>query len=93
MNVKVGDKIYVPSSFYCSHGVDDFVGGIATIAHVELGKSAGQDRTFISIVERPGHSYNWDEYLAPAQSQLQRKYQDQIAYPDPDYSPSSNQWD
>ncbi len=34
LKVRVGDKIYVPTSWYIDRGEDDFEGGIATVKRV-----------------------------------------------------------
>ena len=87
----VGDKIYVDSSFYISHGEDDFVGGLATISGVSKGMSAGDDTWFVSIVERPGHEYNYEILVeGDRQKKLKKEFGRRKPYPDPD--PVSSPW-
>lgn len=80
---KVGSKIYVNSSFYISHGSDDFVGGIATISKVYQDISGGKKTWFIEIEERPDTAYNY-EILAEEQKKLKKEFGKQKAHPDPD---------
>lgn len=92
---KSGDEIYVPTSLYLSHGVDDFIGGRATIENIYEDDRVSRDsynRWGISIKERPGHWYNLS-YLIDEQEELKKKFGDSWCYEDPDYSPSANQWD
>jgi hypothetical protein len=88
---KVGDTIYVYSSFYLSHGVDDFAGGQATVSSVEVSTSGGKPVWWVSIKERPGHGYNW-ALLREQQTKLAAEYGNQKAHPDPDDDPASNCW-
>lgn len=81
---KVGDKIYVGSCMYISHGSDDFAGGEATVSSVEEGQSGGETVTYVEIAERPGHAYNWTQFLAEKQAQLKKDYKGKKAHPDPD---------
>jgi hypothetical protein len=92
---KIGDKIYVGSAMYLSHGRDDFAGGLATISKIERSKTLPTDHPnymFVSIKERPSASYNWKHLLAE-QSRLKKEYKGKVAHPDPDYAESSNQDD
>jgi hypothetical protein len=90
---KVGDKIYVNSSFYLSHGVDDFAGGIATVSKVGEALNAGKKVHVVSIVERPNHGYYWENGIGLNQEKMKAEYGDKIAHPDPDNHPDSNRWD
>lgn len=83
MNIKKGDKIYVGSSLYLSHGSDDFEGGIAAVARVYEGISGGEKHMFIEIEERPGTGYNWSQFLALQQEELKERFGDQKAHSDP----------
>lgn len=91
---KVDDKIYVPSQWYLSHGVDDFAGGIATVKKVRLDKNMGQRVHVIEIKERPGHGYYWENNIGKEgeQERLKKEYKNQKAHPDPDNHPDSNDW-
>jgi len=89
---KVGQKIYVPSSFYVYRGEDDFEGGIATISSIEYDKHLPKDHfnhIMISIEERFNVGYNWN-YLLENQKKWAKEYKNKIAHPDPDYSPEFN---
>jgi hypothetical protein len=85
---KVGEDIYLPGALYLSHGVDDYVGGLAKVAKVHK-ETYG---TFITTEEIPGHSINW-EYLEGEQAALKKEFGKKRAYPDPDDSYESNRWD
>lgn len=92
---KKGDKIYVGSSYYLSHGVDDFEGGLATIESVDIDEKlddSNPNKVFVSIKERPDTSYNW-KYLQEQQTELAKTYAGKIAHPDPDYRVSANTWE
>jgi hypothetical protein len=88
---KVGDDIYVPSAFYLSHGVDDVVGGLGKVIKVKEGISCGETTYFVYVAEHENKGYNW-EFLAKQQEDLKKQFGNERAYPDPDYSPSSNTW-
>ena len=69
MTPKVGQKIYVNSAFYLSHGSDDVVGGIATVTSVSIqGKNI-----MITVAEHPGVAYGWG-YLEELQSELKKEF-------------------
>lgn len=72
---KIGDKIYVDSHYYISHGSDDVEGGIATVS--------GVDKTFVETEEHPGHAYNW-KFLGPEQEGLKKKFGASKAHACPD---------
>jgi hypothetical protein len=76
----VGQKIYVGSSFYMSHGSDDFAGGRATISRV---KKEGKGAWSIELKERPGHGYDYATLLEE-QASLRKEYKGQKAHADPD---------
>jgi len=80
----IGRNIYVPTSLYLSHGVDDFYGGIATISSVKDG--------FIEIQEDLGTGYSMD-YILENQCKWKKEYKNSKAKPCPDYSPEFNEWD
>lgn len=85
---KVGDKIYVPSSSYISHGQDDFAGGIAIIKSYKINKNLPKDHynaIFVTIEEHEGTGYNWGSLLSN-QEYYKELYKGKIAHPDPDYS-------
>jgi hypothetical protein len=71
---KIGSDIYVRSSFSCSHGSDDVVGGLAKITEIEEGISGGEKCLFISVQEHPGHSYNWSQMLINEQDKLKKEF-------------------
>ena len=81
---KVGNLVYVGSSYYIDHGEDDFEGGLCKITHVKLDTSAGKKVPFISVKERPGHSYNW-EYLKERQAEWKKEFGTKRGHADPDF--------
>ena len=87
---KKGDKIYVPTSLYLSHGRDDFCGGIATVEDVEETVNCGEPAHVIEIKERPGHGYYWENWLRDNQEKWKAEYGNQIAHKDPDLTPEMN---
>lgn len=91
---QIGQKIYIPSSRYISHGRDDIAGGLATITEVKEGGSAC--KWFVSVAEVPGVSYNY-EILMELQAELKKEFGEQRGHPDPDWSadsnPPNNGWD
>ena len=86
--VKVGDKIYIPSRCFISHGEDDVMGGLATITKVVEHTNVGQICQFVEVAEVLGTSYNWTLYLKDIQEKLKTQFGDKSAYPDPDYDSS-----
>lgn len=84
---RVGDDIYVRTSLFVYRGRDDFVGGLAKVTAVTR-ESNGVH--FISIRERPGASYNWEQSLAGEQEELKKKFGKERAHPDPDLRPEFN---
>lgn len=85
MKIKVGDKLYVRSSFYLSHGKDDFVGGIATVKSID-------DKNFIEFEENVGTFYNPD-CLLKKQKDLKKEFKNKKAHKLPDNRPEFNRWD
>jgi len=81
---KIGDLVYVGSSYYIDHGEDDFEGGLCKIVDVELGTSAGKKVPFIEVEERSGHSYNW-EYLKENQAKWKKEFGKKRGHADPDF--------
>jgi len=91
----VGQKIYVSTSLYLSHGMDDFEGGIATISKIEKSKDLPEDHCnylMVGIKERPGTLYNW-KLLLEEQEKLKKRFGKNLAHPDPDNRPEFNMWD
>jgi hypothetical protein len=62
----------------------DHTGGLATIARVEMGISAGKSVPFVTFKEVPGMQHNWKMLLAE-QPRLREHYEGHIARPDPDF--------
>lgn len=87
----VGDDIYIDTSLYLGHGVDDFKGGLCKVSAVNKGTSGGKEVDFVSVEERPDYSYNW-KYLAEEQDRLKGEFDQDRGHKDPDYRPQFNDW-
>ena len=85
----VGSSIYVESSIYSSHGKDDFCGGLCHVETVTVSTVDGKPTWMITVIERPGHSYNW-ERLRKKQTELKSCFGSARGYPDPNLDPSAN---
>lgn len=83
---RVGDDVYVPSSLYLSHGVDDFRGGLCRIVAV----SELLGRPFVEVEEDPGTLHSW-AYLMERQEEWRERYGDRRGHPDPDLRPEFNE--
>ncbi len=88
---EVGDTIYIPSSFYLSHGIDYFVGGKATVSEIEDSISGGEPAIYVITKENPGLKYNW-EFLEKEQEKLKESFGENIAHGYPDYRKEFNEW-
>jgi len=87
---KPGDTIYIPTALYLGHGRDDQRGGRATVTKVERQKSGGRRVHFVTVKE-VSSSYNWEQYLAPHQTEWKKEYGRRRAKPDPDNRPEFNE--
>lgn len=89
---KIGDKIYVPSSFYVYRGEDDFVGGTAIISEVDYDEKLPKDHynyIMVAIENRPFVKYNWNNLLEN-QEKWEKIYAGSISHPCPDMRPEFN---
>jgi len=83
---KVGEKIYVGTSLYISHGSDDFIGGKCTISKVQYSDHLPKDHCnycMVGIKERPGYMYNYRALLED-QKKLKKEFGNRVGRPDPD---------
>lgn len=83
---KIGDKLYISSSYYISHGEDDVDGGLATIKSIKISDHLPADDNnsiFVTFEEIPGVEYNY-KLLLEKQDKLSKEYADKIAKPNPD---------
>jgi len=90
---EIGNKIYVPSSYYVYHGEDDFEGGLAIINKVEYSDHLPKDHcnyTMVGIEGRPTTMYNY-KVLLEEQAKLKKRFGNKLAHPDPDLRPEFNQ--
>jgi len=90
---KIGEDIYVPSSFYLSHGADDFCGGLCEITNIIERPECPNDynRLFVTFKGVRGEM-NW-LYLMEGQEKWAEDYGDKRGHPCPDYTPEFNRWD
>jgi hypothetical protein len=84
----IGQKIYVPTALYLSHGMNDVEGGIATVCILKT----EYNNLMVGVQEHPGTLYNW-KYLKEGQEGWKERYGNSIAHPDPDDRPEFNRWD
>lgn len=89
--LRPGDIIYVDTSLYLSHGVDDFRGGLAEVAEFGTQKSAGKPTPFVKVVQLIDTWQNW-QMLAADQRKLRAEFGRAWAHPDPDHRLEFNQW-
>jgi hypothetical protein len=87
---RVGQWIYVPGSYYLSHGQDDFDGGRCKIAKVIAANLNGSFGYTVEIEEQPGVGYNWSGYLEPQQEKLRARFGEQRGQSNPDRRPEFN---
>jgi hypothetical protein len=92
---KIGSKIYVPTSLYIGHGMDDFEGGVATVKEITTENFLPQDHYnyyMVVVNERPDTGYNL-RYLLENQKKWKKEYGRRKAHEDPDDRPEFNRWD
>jgi hypothetical protein len=92
---KIGDKIYVPSSYYVYRGEDDFEGGLATIDKIDIRKNLPKTHCnyiMVGIEGRPSTLYNYKS-LMEEQEELKTTYEGKTAHANPDLRPEFNQPD
>src|SRR5690349_23155367 len=89
--LRKGDVIYVDTSLYVSHGIDDFRGGLAEVIEFSMDISAGKPTPFVRVVQDPDTWHNWP-MLAADQKKLRTEFGKNWAHPDPDYRPEFNEW-
>lgn len=90
---KIGDLIFIPSSFYISHGADDIMGGEAEISEILLSDSLPENHFNYIFIKLKGFSKttSWNyKSLMNEQIELKEEYGSQKAKPDPDLHPDSN---
>jgi hypothetical protein len=90
-DLRKGDIIYVNTSLYLSHGVDDFRGGLAEVAEFGMQTSAGRPTPFVRIVQEKDAWQNW-QMLAADQRKHRAEFGRNWAHPDPDHRLEFNQW-
>lgn len=91
---KIGDEIYVPSSYYVYRGEDDFEGGLAIINNIEFSKHLPEEHfNYIMIgIEGRTTMYNYKSLLEK-QAQLKKEFKNSVAHSNPDLRPEFNQPD
>lgn len=87
---KVGDKIYLASTIYLTHGADDFQGGVCTVKAVDSHFEKGNEVLSVEVEEDAGTWYRWTGYLEPRQEEWKKEYGERKGGPKPDYRPEFN---
>lgn len=80
----IGQEIYIPSALYLSRGSDDICGGRAVVAKVVEEKHGDRTVHGIQVQGLPNNIYYWENGLAQQQEELQNRFGNQLAHPDPD---------
>ena len=83
---KVGDQIYIDTSLYVTHGIDDFIGGLCEVEYVKIDENG----VFVAVKEEPGAFYAW-KYLSLEQDTLKQKFDNQPGYQKPDFRKQFNE--
>ncbi|MBZ5525431.1 MAG: hypothetical protein LAP21_24670 [Acidobacteriia bacterium] len=91
-DLRPGDVIYVETSLYVSHGVDDFRGGLGEVVEFGPSLSAGIPVPFVTVAQDPDTWSNWN-LLAAEQKKLREQFGKKWSHPDPDLRPEFNRWD
>jgi hypothetical protein len=84
---KAGDDIYLPTSLYLSHGVDDFLGGLCKILKIE----EDSNWKWIEVEEEPGTRHDY-KHIVENQEKWAKEYGVRRGRKDPDYDFDSNCW-
>lgn len=86
MKPKIGQTIYVGTSWYIDHGEDDFDGGLCVITRVfeECWDEGKKKQTMVEVAERPGWVYNYNHLLG-SQAKWKKQFGDQKGQKSPDY--------
>jgi hypothetical protein len=90
----VGQDVVVGSSYYLSHGVDDFDGGLCQITEIIKDPECPNsfNRLFVRVAERPSSQYNWYA-LMEREAENRKHYGGRRGKSNPDYTPEFNRWD
>jgi hypothetical protein len=88
-----GDKIYLPTTLHVSHGVDDFQGGLCTVAATRRQKAGDREVTYVEVEEDLGRWVLWETYLEPKQEEWKKAFGERRGKPDPDTRPEFNRWE
>lgn len=83
---KVGDQIYLDTSLYVTHGMDDFIGGLCEVEFVKVEASG----IFIAVKEDPGAFYAW-KYLSVQQKKLNKEFGTKRGYHKSDFRKEFNE--
>lgn len=85
-----GDAVYVDTSLFLTHGVDDFRGGLAEVIEVVTGICPGDQTPYVRFAQETDTKYNW-ELLAAQQTKLRGEFGKGWSHPDPDYRKEFNE--
>lgn len=89
---QVGDKIYIDTYLFVTHGIDDFIGGICTISKVEFNDYFKKDDAHhysIEVEEDLGAFYSYHGLLE-MQEALKTSFGNNKGHKRPDYRDEFN---
>lgn len=87
-----GEQMYIPNALHVYRERDDFAGGKATIDKIEYNDYLPKTHInyiMVGFKENPGTLYNWIN-LVRKQKELAKKFKNQVAHAEPDYSQEFN---
>jgi hypothetical protein len=73
-----------------NHGIDDFHGGLCTVAATQTTRQGDREVTFVEIEEDPCRWILWETYLEPEQQALKAAFGGRQGHLDPDTRPEFN---
>lgn len=85
---KVGDWIYTPTRMSIDHGEDDIAGGLAQVTEVTYDPRTNGGTHLIRVAQ-VDRGFYWNNLLLE-QVKLAALHGNELARPDPDYTPTSD---
>ena len=83
----IGQKVYLDSHYYISHGSDDIDGGVAVICAIQKipKNSIPNNRYYVKLKGFPNTEYPYSTFMdAEEQERLRKEFGKQKAKPNPD---------
>ena len=82
----IGDWIYVRTSAFIEHGIDDVAGGLAQVIEVSQESSGGEDCFFVSTRQHGNRGgTNWTQFAAAEQERWAERFGNTMAHVNPDW--------